>query len=176
MKLPPAHRMMYLLGMVLVAGEATAQKTATAPEPMPFDVPYGVSITASEAEALVRAVVAKANKPERNWKLAVAVTDSGGELVYFYKMDQTQVASIGVAINKARTSARFRRPTEAFARAMQDPGGVVVPTLEPSLVASPGGIPIVRGGKIIGAIGCSGATSAQDAIACGAILNVEGQD
>jgi glc operon protein GlcG len=105
-------------------------------------------------------------KSPRNWKLAIAVVDPNGDLVYFYKMDQTQVASIGIAQGKARTAARFRRPSGAFFTAMQNPAGAFLATLDPTLVASTGGFPLVEGGKLIGAIGCSGATGDQDGVAC----------
>ena len=81
-------------------------------------------------------------------------------------MDQTQVASVNIAIGKARTAARFRRGTDVFATLMGTPAGAFAPTLDPTLVASPGGIPLMEGGKIIGAIGCSGATGPQDLVAC----------
>ena len=152
------------------AGAASAQAPAPAPaavpDQMPFDVPYGRAITADRAAQVVAAAVAEANKSPRNWKLAISVVDPNGELVYFYKMDQTQVASIGISQGKARTAARFRRPSQIFFNVMQTPAGAFAGTLDPTLVASPGGFPLVEGGKIIGAIGCSGATGDQDAVAC----------
>jgi glc operon protein GlcG len=105
-------------------------------------------------------------KNRRAIGLAIAVVDPQGDLVYFYKMDGTQAASIAIAQGKARTAARFRRSTEVFFNAMQNPAGAFLATLDPTLVASTGGIPLVEGGKIIGAIGCSGATGAQDGVAC----------
>jgi glc operon protein GlcG len=147
------------------ANPAWAQQAAV-PDQMPFDVPYGTAISAERAAAVVRAAVAEAQRSPRNWKLAIAVVDPAGELVYFYKMDGTQHASGDIAINKARTAARFRRPTQTFFETMQAPTGAFAATLDPTLVASPGGIPIVEGGRIIGAIGCSGATGAQDQVAC----------
>src|SRR5688500_10031923 len=155
-----------LLASSLSISPLFGQQPAAVPDEMPFDVPYGESITAERAAQVVAAVVAEASRSPRNWKLAIAVVDPGGDLVYFYKMDQTQVASTQVAIAKARTAARFRRPTQSFFDAMQMPTGAYLPTLDPTLVASPGGIPLVEGGRIIGAIGCSGATGAQDNVAC----------
>lgn len=163
-----------LAGAVLVVGsQAFAQAPAPAPAPaavpdqMPFDVPYGTSITADRAAQVAAAAVAEAKKSPRNWKMAISVVDTNGDLVYFYKMDQTQVASVAISQNKARTAARFRRPTEAFFNVMQTPAGSYVATLDsPPPTASPGGIPLIEGGKIIGAIGCSGGTGAQDAVAC----------
>ena len=139
---------------------------AAVPDQMPFDIPYGASITADRAAEVVKAVVAEAKKSPRNWKLAISVVDPNGDLVYFYKMDQTQVASAAISQGKARTAARFRRPSEIFFNVMQTPAGAYLATLEPTLVASPGGIPLIKDGKLIGAIGCSGGTGAQDAVAC----------
>jgi uncharacterized protein GlcG (DUF336 family) len=133
---------------------------------MPFDIPYGPSITADRAAQVVAAAVAEAKKSPRNWKLAIAVVDPNGELVYFYKMDQTQAASVAISQGKARTAARFRRPSGAFFNLMQSPAGAFAPTLDPTLVASHGGFPLVEGGKVVGAIGCSGATGDQDGVAC----------
>jgi uncharacterized protein GlcG (DUF336 family) len=156
------------LSATLLCGAAQAQAPAPAavPDQMPFDIPYGPSITADRAAQIVQAVVAESRKSPRNWKMAVAVVDTNGDLVYFYKMDQTQVASTLISQAKARTAARFRRPTEAFFNGMQTPAGAYLATLDPTLVASHGGIPLIEGGKLIGAIGCSGGTGVQDAAAC----------
>jgi len=155
-----------LLGVMLLATDAGAQQPGAVPDQMPFDVPYGNTISADRAAQAVAATVAEARRSGRNWKLAVAVVDPNGDLVYFYRMDQTQTGSTQVAVNKARTSARFRRPTQVFFETMQTTGGSIIATLDPTIVASPGGIPIVQNGQIIGAIGCSGATGAQDHVAC----------
>jgi glc operon protein GlcG len=154
-----------------VAGQALAQAPAPAPaasvpDQMPFDIPYGPAITADRAAKVVAAAVEEAKKSPRNWKLAIAVVDPNGDLVYFYKMDQTQVASIAIAQGKARTAARFRRPSGAFFTAMQNPANAYLATLDPTLIASHGGFPLIEGGKLIGAIGCSGATGDQDGVAC----------
>jgi uncharacterized protein GlcG (DUF336 family) len=153
-----------------LATAAQAQQAAapaTVPDQMPFDVPYGESISLAKAEKAIAATIAEATKSPRNWKLAIAVVDPNGELVALHKMDQTQVASVGISIAKARTAARFRRESAVFAALMGTPAGAFVPTLgDPPPTASPGGIPLVEGGKIIGAIGCSGATGPQDLVAC----------
>ena len=152
----------------LLGTSAFAQAPAPAPVPdqMPFDIAYGTPITADKAAQVVAAAVAEAQKSPRNWKLAIAVVDPNGDLVYFYKMDQTQVASVAISQGKARTAARFRRPSEAFFNVMQTPAGAYIGTLDSTIVASPGGIPLIMDGKVIGAIGCSGGTGAQDAVAC----------
>lgn len=139
---------------------------AAVPDQMPFDVDYGPPISVEKAMKAVAAAVAESSKSPRNWKHAIAVVDPAGELVYFYKMDQTANASVMIAVNKARTAARFKRPSEAFFNVMQTPAGAFASTLDPTLIASIGGIPLVENGKIIGAIGCSGATGPQDGVAC----------
>jgi glc operon protein GlcG len=156
---------------VTICGQAQAQQPAATPaavpDQMPFDIPYGNSITADRAADIVKAVVAEATKSPRNWKLAIAVADTHGELVYFYKMDSTQQASVVISQNKARTSVRYRRPTQNINNVLQTPAGAYIITLEsPPPTGSPGGFPLIEGGKIIGAIGCSGATGDQDAVAC----------
>ena len=160
-------------GAALVAAQAPAQAPApTAPAPatpaavpeqMPFDIPYGPSITLERAIQAVAAAAAEAKK--HNWKLAISVVDPNGDLVFFQKMDGTQVASVAISQGKARTAARYRRETRTFFNAMET-GHPYVATLDPTLVASPGGFPLMDGGKLIGAIGCSGGTGDQDAVAC----------
>ena len=81
-------------------------------------------------------------------------------------MDDTQLIAPDIAIGKARTAAMFRRPTAAFSESMQN--NAIASTLHPTLVASPGGVPIVVDGKIVGGIGCSGVAGPQDAVICSA--------
>lgn len=131
------------------------------PDEMPFDVPYGLPISLDRAEAVIRAAVAEAK--ERNWKMNVAVTDSGGNLVAFQRMDGAMLASIQIAEHKARAAATFRRPTKVF----ED--GINLMHLNyllafDGVIASRGGIPLIDQGAIIGAIGCSGGTDSQDEV------------
>ena len=135
------------------------------PDAMPFDIPYGVSIGLERAKQVMAAAEAEAKR--RNWKMNIAVVDTNGEIVMFERMEGAQIASGPISIGKARTAARFRRPSEVFANLMGTPAGAFVPTLgDPPPTASPGGYPLVENGKIIGAIGCSGATGPQDGVAC----------
>jgi glc operon protein GlcG len=135
----------------------------TVPEKMPFDIPYGAPISLQRASAAIAAAVAEAKK--HDWKLNVAVVDSGGNLVAFQRMDGAQLASIQVAEHKARAAASFRRETKVFEEAIQLKQNYYVMTLD-GVVASRGGIPLIEGGKLIGAIGCSGGTGSQDEVAC----------
>jgi uncharacterized protein GlcG (DUF336 family) len=119
---------------------------------------YGPDITAEVAKKVAAGTIAECAK--NSWRVAVAVVDTHGTLVYFERIDDTQYASMDIAIKKANAAARFRRSTRAFADAIAK-GGPAVMTL-PGMIASPGGLPIVSGGKIIGAVGVSGVTGDQD--------------
>jgi uncharacterized protein GlcG (DUF336 family) len=129
----------------------------------PFDIPYGTPITLETAKKLIAAVEAEAAK--HRWKLNIAIVDAAGELVHFSRMDGSQLTSVAIAQGKARTAARFRRETRVFYNLFET-GHSYVGSLDPTLVASPGGFPLIEGGKLIGAIGCSGGTGDQDAAAC----------
>jgi glc operon protein GlcG len=133
------------------------------PDAMPFDIPYGVSIGLEKAKQVMAAAEAESKK--RNWKMNIAVVDTNGELVHFSRMEGAQIASGSISVGKARTAARFRRESRAFYNAFET-GHPYVSTLDPTLVASPGGFPLVEGGKLIGAVGCSGGTGDQDALIC----------
>jgi uncharacterized protein GlcG (DUF336 family) len=133
------------------------------PDAMPFDIPYGVSIGLDRAKQAMAAAEAEAKK--RNWKMNIALVDTNGELVHFSRMEGAQIASVNISIGKARTAARTRRESRVFYNAFETGHGYVS-TLDPTLVASPGGFPLVEGGKLIGAIGCSGGTGDQDAAIC----------
>ncbi len=146
---------------VLFAAEARAQQ-AGPPE-------YGPGMNLEIATKAVNAAIAEAKK--NNWTLAIAVTTNGGNLVHFSRMDQTQNASIAIALHKAKAAATFKRPTKAFEdRVAAGGAGLTALTLD-GVIASEGGIPLMLGGKMIGAIGCSGATGAQDGQACMAGVN-----
>jgi uncharacterized protein GlcG (DUF336 family) len=109
---------------------------------------------------------AEAEAKRRNWKMNIAVVDTNGELVQFERMEGAQIASGSISIGKARTAARFRRESRVFYNVFESGHGYIS-TLDPGgLVASPGGFPLVEGGKLIGAVGCSGGTGDQDAAIC----------
>jgi glc operon protein GlcG len=145
------------------AAPAAPPSAGGTPDKMPFDIPYGLSIGAEQAKQLMAAAEAEAKK--RNWKMNIAVVDTNGELVLFERMEGAQIASVTIAINKARTAARYRRESRAFYNAFEAGHGYVA-TLDPNLVASAGGFPLVENGKLIGGIGCSGGTGDQDALIC----------
>ena len=122
--------------------------------------PYGAPIGLENAKKAAAAAVAEASK--NHWTMAVAVTDIGGDLVYFEKMDGTQTGSVKVALGKARTAALFKRPSKVFQDIVAGGGdGLRILGLE-GAVPIEGGVPLVMDGKIVGAIGLSGGTSDQD--------------
>ena len=119
---------------------------------------YGPSINITAAIKIDAGVVAECQS--NKWNVAVAIVDTHGSLVYFERIEDTQTASMKIAIMKARAAATYRRPTRAFLDAINK-GGPAIMTL-PGVVASPGGVPIFVGGKVIGAVGVSGVTGDQD--------------
>ena len=122
--------------------------------------PYGPAIALEVAKKIAAPALAEALR--NNWAMAVAVVDTAGDLVYFERMDATQAGSVIVAIDKARSAARFKRPTKAFQDTLAAGGeGLRVLGLN-GAVPVEGGIPIAIDGKIVGAIGVSGGTSPQD--------------
>ena len=123
--------------------------------------PYGLPVSLENARKAAAPALAEAAK--NNWTVAVAIVDTGGNLVYYEKMDNTQLGSANVAIDKARSAALFKRPTKAFQEALAAGGDSVRLLRVQGVVPVEGGIPLVVDGKIVGAIGVSGATSAQDA-------------
>jgi len=124
-------------------------------------VPYGLPISLSQGQAVIQAAVDEASK--RNWKMNVAVTDSGGNLVAFQRMDGAMLASIQIAEHKARAAVTFRRPTKIFEDGVQLMHLNYLLAFD-GIIASRGGIPLIVEGKIIGAIGCSGGTDSQDEV------------
>ena len=161
-----ALRKMVLSSVLSVlVGTSFAQTTGNPmdiiPDVMPFDVPYGAPIGLDKAETLINAVISESKK--RNWKMNVAVVDSGGNLVAFKRMDGAQYASIQIAEHKARVAVRFRRETKLLEDAIQK--FAYVSTLD-DVIASRGGIPLVVDGKIVGALGCSGGAGSQDEAVC----------
>jgi uncharacterized protein GlcG (DUF336 family) len=159
------------VGAALLAAPVRAQQP---PAPAPGAAPpgaaapapdYGPPITNEQAKTVAAAAVAEAKK--NNWRMAFAVVGPAGELVYFEKMDGTQLASAEISQGKARTAVLFRRPSKTFADQFAA-GNTAFLTFPEKPVASEGGIPITVNGKIVGAIGASGGTGQQDGIAAGA--------
>jgi len=132
---------------------------------------YGAAISVETARKIAAVAVAEGKK--NGWNVAVAIVDPAGELVFFERIDNTQAGSIAVSQDKARTAARFKRPTKAFEDALV--GGRQAILGLPGVVPLEGGIPLLVDGKIVGAIGVSGATSQQDGICAQAGADTLGQ-
>src|SRR6516225_8056049 len=163
---------MVILSVALGGGKANSQQQPAAPaaspldvipEKMPFYTLYGPPISAQRAQAAVQAAVAEATK--HDWPMNIAVTDSGGNLVAFLRMDGALLASIAVSEHKARAAVKFRRATKVFEDAVQNSGNKFALSVD-DLIAARGGIPLIEDGKIIGAIGCSGGAGSQDEVVC----------
>jgi glc operon protein GlcG len=141
-----------------IAAAVALGALATAVAQMPN--PYGLPISLENARKAAAPALAEAVK--NNWNMAVAIVDPSGNLVYYEKMDNTQLGSANVAIDKARSAALFKRPTKALQDALAAGGEALRILRIQGAVPVEGGIPLVLDGKIVGAIGVSGGTSAQD--------------
>jgi len=143
---------MFVAGLLAIA--AAQMLNAQAP------APYGAPISLENARKAAAPALAEAVK--NHWNMAVAIVDPSGNLVYYEKMDDTQLGSATVAIDKARSAALFKRPTKVFQDALAAGGDGLRLLKIAGAVPVEGGIPLVMEGKIVGAIGVSGAASAQD--------------
>lgn len=144
----PLQCFVFSLGLLTFFSFATAQEQRPG---------YGPSINIASAKKIAAGAIAECQS--HKWNVAVAIVDTAGNLVYFERMEDTQTASMDIAIGKARTAATYRRTTRVFMEAINK--GPATATL-PGVVASPGGVPIFVGGKVIGAAGVSGVTGDQD--------------
>jgi uncharacterized protein GlcG (DUF336 family) len=142
-----------IIGTVLVLAAASA--SAQAPPP-----PYGSPITLDQAKKVVAGAEAEARK--NNWNVVIAVLDSGGNLVLLQRLDGTPFGSLEIAKEKAYSAVAFRRPTKVFEDLVGQGGGNLRLLKFPGVIPSDGGLPIIVDGKVVGGIGVSGVTSAQD--------------
>jgi glc operon protein GlcG len=133
---------------------------ASAQQPPSYGSP---GVTIAQARKAVEAAEAEATK--NGWHMAIVVVTNEGNLVLFNRMDDAQFGSSDVAIHKAKTAAAFRRPTKVFQDAV-NATPPAMPILTLGAIAVEGGLPLIAGGKIIGAIGCSGGTAAEDGQTC----------
>jgi glc operon protein GlcG len=146
-----------ILGLAVAVAVAPAiAQTSAAPPP----VPYGPPINIETSKKVAAAAIAEARR--QGFTMAIAIVDPAGDLVSFEKMDNTQAASVAIALDKARSSARFKRPTKAMQDILAAGGeGLRFLALEGAIPVE-GGIPIMMDGKIVGAIGTSGGSAEQD--------------
>ena len=147
----------------LAAGAQQQQQQAPPPAAAPAaaPLPYGMPIGFEAARKAMAAAEREAT--ENNWNVAIAIVDSGGHLVMMHRLDGTQIGSIRIAEGKARTALEFRRPTKALEDVVAGGGAGLRLLAVEGITPLEGGVLIQTGGRIIGAIGVSGVTSAQDA-------------
>jgi glc operon protein GlcG len=151
--------------VIFTAGGAFAQPSPTPaldiiPEKIPFEIPYGAPIVLERAQAVIAAAMAETHK--RDWKMGIAVMDSGGNLVAFARMDSAQLSSIAISEHKARAAVLSRRETKMYENSIQS--GLTYQLTLDGIMASRGGVPLIEGGRLIGAIGCSGGSGSQDEV------------
>lgn len=118
-------------------------------------------LSLTDADRIYESAAAKAKA--EGWNVVIAILDDGGHPILLKKMDGVQIGSVEVALAKAKSAVFFKRPTKVFEDAMKGEGGSRIATL-PHAVGVEGGLPIFKAGVIVGAIGVSGVTSAQDGI------------
>lgn len=123
-------------------------------------LPYGEAISLEQAKKVIAAAEVEAKK--NNWPVAIAVVDGAGFLVAFQRLDNTQLGSVEVALEKAKTSALFRRPTKLLEETLAMGGANLKILKLPGALPIEGGLPIIHDGKIIGAVGVSGVKSTED--------------
>jgi glc operon protein GlcG len=153
-------RLLVKLQVALIIWLGTMCALAQAPNP------YGPAVSVENAKKAASAALAEARKSD--WKMAVAVVDTGGILVYYEKMDNTQVGSADIAIEKARTAVRFKRPSKAFQDLVAGGGAGLRVLGLPGAVPIEGGIPLMIDGQIVGAIGVSGDAADHDGLCAAA--------
>jgi glc operon protein GlcG len=153
--------MMKFTAAAAFIGLGFSSVAAHAQTPSPGALPsYGPGVSLEMATKMIAAAVAEAKKS--GLQEAIAIVDSGGRLVAFARMDNTQLASIDIAMSKAVTANSVKRPTKALQDSVAP--GTSTPRMAglPGIVAIDGGLPIVIDGKIAGAIGAAGSTAPQD--------------
>jgi uncharacterized protein GlcG (DUF336 family) len=142
-----SRNLLAALAFALSSGAAFAQAPS-----------YGPDVTIDQAKKIAAGAIAHAQK--NKWSMALAVVDRHGSLVYFEKMDDTQIGSVQVALDKAKTAGMFRRATRSLEERVAK-GAVPLLALSGATPIT-GGVPITVGGKIVGGVGVSGGTGDQD--------------
>ncbi len=152
-----------LVGKVFVSVTLIAmvglRAMSQAPLAPPPQIPYGISVSTESAKNVAATSIAEAQK--NNWKMAIAIVDTGGYLVYFERMQDTQTGSVDLAIEKARTAALFRRPTKLFQDSVAAGGEGLRLLRLTGAIPIDGGVPIIMDG---GAVGVSGGSGEQDGL------------
>jgi glc operon protein GlcG len=157
--MPKKIVLLFLLAALSCGGGASAQAPSpaapSAAPPPAYGAPIGLEDAKKAAAAAISEVAKVGSAPD-----AIAIVDHGGFLIYFERMDNTQLGSVEIAIEKARSAALFRRPSKVFEDALAG-GRTAILALRGAMPLE-GGVPIMSGGKLVGAIGASGGTGQQD--------------
>jgi len=150
-------------GIAVAAGPAVVPALAQQPQPVPAGAtpPYGAPISLDQAKRVMAAAELEAAK--NSWQVAIAILDSGGNMVMFHKIDNAQLSAVTVSEGKARTALEFKRPSKVLDDAIAAGGAGMRLLALKDITPLEGGVLVVVDGKIVGAIGVSGALSAQDA-------------
>ena len=146
--------------VALSAGSALAQQPASPPSAPTATLPYGPPITLDQAKRAMAAAELEAAK--NSLQVAITILDSGGNWVMFHRFDNAQLSATYVSEGKARTALEFKRPSKALDDAIAGGGAGMRLLALKNITPIEGGLPVVLDGKIIGAIGVSGALSSQD--------------
>jgi len=144
-------------GLALAAGPASAQQQ---PVPTGATPPYGPPITLDQAKRVMAAAELEAAK--NSWQVGITILDSGGNLVMFHKIDNAQLSAITTSEGKARTALEFKLPSKALDDAIANGGAGMRLLALKDITPLQGGVLVLIDGKIVGAVGVSGALSAQD--------------
>ena len=149
--------MLRLMMTALAAAHLLSPLGASAQAPPSYGTPIG------HDAAMKALAAAEAEAKKNNWFMVIAVVDSGSRLVAFSRMDGAQLGSIDIAMGKAMTANNLRRPTKDLQELVGQGGPNLRLLAAPGVTPLEGGVPIIADGKVIGAIGVSGAASNQDA-------------
>ncbi len=149
-------------GFVFAAGPAVVPALAQQPQPVPTGAtpPYGAPISLDQAKRVMAAAELEAAK--NSWQVAIAILDSGGNMVMFHKVDNAQLSAITTSEGKARTALEFKLPSKALDDAIANGGAGMRLLALKDITPLQGGVLVLVDGKIVGAVGVSGALSAQD--------------
>ena len=155
-----------LLACAFALGSVSCFSQQPAGQPNPNDpidqlhVDYGISVNLEDARKVAAAATAMAEK--QKWEMAIAVVDTAGELVYFQRLNGAEYAASEMSVAKAKCAVLYRRPTKAFEDRLAQAGQNLRVLGMAGVVPVDGGVPLVVGGKIVGAIGISGGSSEED--------------
>jgi len=149
----------FLLLLAILVCSSSTSSSSTVVMALALAQSYGPAVNNAMAKQIAAGAL---NHAKTNfWNVAVAIVDTHGMLIYYEMMDDTQTGSSDICVEKAKSSARFRRPTKVFEEGIVNGGRTAFLSFGVNMCE--GGIPIVKGGKVIGGVGVSGVNSDQDA-------------